>query len=362
MSHRGDREIVINQYSSAIQLQRGRRTRLAIVVPALLIALASACRPNSAAVDEGDARRSPPDPEYLDPSDLYRYPAAAPRADSLGVRDLVDRCRGRVVLLYFWSWYNLDCRSELTRLADVQRQMRTSGLSVVAVNIDDPADWRTRSRPMLMSTRGNYPCVIATAPTLESLRTWLDPAWSYQTPACYIFDRAGETTTRTYEQGALAAAVIAARAHLGLSDRAADRPPSGGPAAEGAAASTGPPRLTLRLLNLRTGAIDDTLLPADITSPESVDPLADRIARSVPDHSRRVAVMPFPSIGDNTDAAAAIERFTRGLRVNGLTDLISPTQTADALASAGLDAAAALQNPRAARDALSADYLIVSVP
>lgn len=289
----------------------------------ILLLAAAGCPPRNSEPPPAPAP-PPPNTARAAVTPLYRYPSYVPIADSLSVRNLVDRSQGHVVMLYFWSRYSADCRLEMPRVVELQQKYADAGLKVIACNVDDPADWEGQTRPLLMSVRGNFPCVVTPEPAREPLRTWLDSRWQYEWPAAFVFSRQGVRTAAVYSASASIAAEIeiAVREQLGRGD-------SEPTTAEGA-------NVEARLIDVRAARVVRSFPAFNVASGEAIDLLAGQIAKQVSSTTRRVAVLPFVSRSKPDaaapDGAAAADRLVRDLRLAGLTDIVEP---AAALAKLG---------------------------
>lgn len=284
----------------------------------------------------------------------YRYPEQTPVADSLAVKELVDRARGSVVVLYFWTRFSDECRAELPRVVRLQAQYRDAGLRVIACNVDDVRDWDGQTRPLLMSVRGNFPCVVVPEASREPLRTWLGSDWKYEWPARFLFNREGVRT-----------AMILAQSPTPFADmELALRDLLGAGAADAASEPVGDaPRVEVKLLDLHNAKAARSFPPLTCTNPEAIDDVADQIARLITRPSARVAVLPFVQRGNPTaphrDGTAAADRLARDLHLAGIGSVVDPAASQVKLQQIKLNAVDIDLDPAALTGKWNVDYVVL---
>lgn len=286
-----------------------------IIFVTLTLAI-TACQP---ARHDGGGRLGD-NPDLVDVRAGYRYPIDAPVTDSAGVRAMIDRARGRVVLLYFWTRLSEGARSELRQLAVLQNRLHGEGLSVIACSLDDAAEWQRQIRPLLASVRGNFPCVVVPEISREPLRNWLAPNWRYECPMRFVIARDGRVVAALPPDEPFARVLqTVENVVLGSS--------SGGARSEPAHAG----ELTIKLIDVRAGRTIVTFPPLKYDDPTAIDAQADGVAQRVTSRTDRVAVLPFVTRAEptqlNDDGLRAAERFARCLRVAGLPDLVEPRES-----------------------------------
>jgi thiol-disulfide isomerase/thioredoxin len=65
---------------------------------------------------------------------------------------------GKIVVLNFWATWCVPCRAEIPALVELQAKYGRSGLQVVGVSIDDPAE---KMKPFVGQYKINYPVLQA---------------------------------------------------------------------------------------------------------------------------------------------------------------------------------------------------------
>lgn len=298
-----------------------------------------------------------------------RYETPAPTADSSAVHDMVLARKGGVVLLSFWTRYMDSPRSDLRDLAALQRRHYASGLRIIACNCDDPAEWNDFTRPLLLSSGANYSCVIVKDTSREALRTWLDPGWSYQMPARFLFDASGQLVNTFVGPRSGIEHVEGAIGFL-LGTAARRSPPRDGATGTmpevGRGIANPPARIAQPSANAESSAVRMTFIDvgrgvastmANVVSldrPDSIDAAAEEIARRVTSPLSRVAVLPSIDALDDP----LLERLVRSLRLAGLKSVEPPETSQRWLDEIGISQPDILAEPAVLRDRWDVSYLI----
>jgi thiol-disulfide isomerase/thioredoxin len=111
-------------------------------------------------------------------------PAAAPAAEPLGARPLVERTqaqfqrdldglRGRVVVVNFWASWCVPCREEMPALEQVSRGYAEAGKPVTVIGVDS-SDVRSEAARFLTEVGVTYPTVY----DRQGLRGGVAASWS----------------------------------------------------------------------------------------------------------------------------------------------------------------------------------------
>jgi peroxiredoxin len=66
--------------------------------------------------------------------------------------------KGKVVVLNFWATWCVPCRAEIPALVELQAKYAGSGLQVIGVSVDDPAE---KMKPFVGQYKINYPVLQA---------------------------------------------------------------------------------------------------------------------------------------------------------------------------------------------------------
>jgi thiol-disulfide isomerase/thioredoxin len=111
--------------------------------------------------------------------------------DETGLQRLLERSRGKVVLLNFWATWCEPCVEEFPDLMKIAREFRPRGLEIILVSIDDPEEIEEKVRPFLQSQGVSFRTYLKEARDDEVFINTLDRTWSGAIPASFIFDREG---------------------------------------------------------------------------------------------------------------------------------------------------------------------------
>lgn len=109
--------------------------------------------------------------------------------DIRGVPLSLDNLKGRVVILRFWSTRCESCKVEMPRLERSYRDLFSSGLTVVAVNMEDPPE---KVAEFAGELRLTYPILIDEGKKVTKLYQ------VYGVPTSFLIDRGGVVRERVY--------------------------------------------------------------------------------------------------------------------------------------------------------------------
>lgn len=106
--------------------------------------------------------------------------------DMAGLPLRLSDLRGKVVVLWFWSFANSNCRAQLPKMVQLHQDWQGKPLVVLGVNADVNADFYARSRKQSgvewRSFRDGQDGQSGPIATRWNVRTW---------PTCYVFDHDG---------------------------------------------------------------------------------------------------------------------------------------------------------------------------
>lgn len=109
--------------------------------------------------------------------DIDLQPLGARKAVRLG------EFRGKAVLLNVWASWCEPCRRELPMLDDAMERLRSKGIEIVAVSVDESA----QDAEAFLRSRYSWSLTFAHAPGSRALRRLDVP----KMPASYVIDRTG---------------------------------------------------------------------------------------------------------------------------------------------------------------------------
>jgi thiol-disulfide isomerase/thioredoxin len=192
---------------------------------ALLLAAGTALA-GAAPVDAGEA---PPGGKSAD-----RGKADFQVVDVDGLKGLLRRQRGRVVLLHIWASWCYPCLQELPLIDKFAREVRLRGVELLSISLDDPARMGPRVAALLRKSAPHLTPNIVQFGDADQLIGAIDPGWAGAIPALFAYDHRGQLrgnligSTSRSELDALVAGLLKAAAAEGVS---APEPAPGSPPA-----------------------------------------------------------------------------------------------------------------------------------
>jgi len=100
--------------------------------------------------------------------------------------------RERPLLVNFWATWCEPCREEFPDLVKIKGQYPSERLDFVIVSLDDAADIGKAVPEFLAQTHaGSLPAYLLNAADQEAAINLVDPTWSGELPATFLYDRAG---------------------------------------------------------------------------------------------------------------------------------------------------------------------------
>jgi thiol-disulfide isomerase/thioredoxin len=122
---------------------------------------------------------------------------APPKVTEIGEADLKSLLgagagRARPLLVNFWATWCAPCREEFPDLVKIREQYGTDKLDFVLVSLDDPSDLGKAVPEFLAEVRATaFPAYLLHAEDDNAAINLVDPTWSGELPATFLYDRAG---------------------------------------------------------------------------------------------------------------------------------------------------------------------------
>jgi thiol-disulfide isomerase/thioredoxin len=161
------------------------------------------------------------------PQTKPKAPAKAPAADPpvvdlKGFRAILDRHRGRPLVVSFWATWCEPCRDEYPLLNELARQYTPQGLVVLGISLDEDAEI-TLVRHFLARYKPVFPNYRIRPGNEEEFAKVVDPKWRGAIPATFFYSRDGRELAQLIGEHPRAEFERAIRAVLGTAT------PSGSP-------------------------------------------------------------------------------------------------------------------------------------
>jgi thiol-disulfide isomerase/thioredoxin len=126
--------------------------------------------------------------------------------DAQGYQKIVQRHRGKPLLMTFWATWCEPCRDEYPMLNELARQYGPKGLQVVGVNFDDEGDLILMRR-FIARYKPIFPNYRKQQGGEAEFKQAVWPDWNGALPASFFYDKDGEQvghvvgagTRETYE-------------------------------------------------------------------------------------------------------------------------------------------------------------------
>ena len=123
--------------------------------------------------------------------------AAPPKVTQIGQEELKSLLgsgaeRARPLLVNFWATWCAPCREEFPDLVKIRQQYAADKLDFVLVSLDDPVDIG-KAVPEFLTEVGatGLPAYLLYAEDDSDAINLVDPTWSGELPATFLYDRMG---------------------------------------------------------------------------------------------------------------------------------------------------------------------------
>ena len=123
--------------------------------------------------------------------------AAAPKVTEIKEADLKSLLgagagRERPLLVNFWATWCGPCREEFPDLVEIRGRYGVDTLDFVLVSLDDPSDIGKAVPEFLAEARATaFPSYLLNADDSDDAINYVDPTWSGELPATFLYDRTG---------------------------------------------------------------------------------------------------------------------------------------------------------------------------
>jgi thiol-disulfide isomerase/thioredoxin len=180
-------------------MTRGLLTTAALCAAlACAAGLTSACAGQDAAPKQGAAKpAAKPQAGAAKPEGGGVKSAAAPKVTEIKEADLKSLLgagagRERPLLVNFWATWCAPCREEFPDLVEIRGQYGPDTLDFVLVSLDDPSEIGKAVPEFLAEAQAAaFPSYLLNADDSDVAINLVDPTWSGELPATFLYDRSG---------------------------------------------------------------------------------------------------------------------------------------------------------------------------
>lgn len=116
--------------------------------------------------------------------------------DAGQLHDVLAGLRGRVVLVNFWATWCRPCLKEIPELTELAEKYDESGLTLVAVSLDDRDSIDVVVRPFLDKWFPEFRTYLSMEADMDAMVSTIDQAWNEILPTSYLLDRNGDLAQR----------------------------------------------------------------------------------------------------------------------------------------------------------------------
>ena len=99
--------------------------------------------------------------------------------------------KGRIVLVDFWATWCVPCRAEMPQLVKLSAKLGARGVDIVTVSADEP-EKEAAAYKVLMENAVGGPFFLKKAADDDKFYAAVDPKWSGEMPALFLYDRTGK--------------------------------------------------------------------------------------------------------------------------------------------------------------------------
>ena len=141
---------------------------------------------------------------------VFAQPAGLIPLDEAGFPKLIASGKGRVLLVDFWATWCAPCRAEMPQLVALDSRYRSRGLKLIAISADEP-EQEAGALEFLRKHNVALPGYIKRPRDDDRFINSIDPKWSGQLPALFLYDRQGAKARSFFGETDLSAIEAALR-------------------------------------------------------------------------------------------------------------------------------------------------------
>jgi thiol-disulfide isomerase/thioredoxin len=111
--------------------------------------------------------------------------------DEASYPKIVAAHKGQVVLVDFWATWCVPCRAEMPQLVKMQLKLGARGVKLITISADEPSK-EAAAFKVLTENSVAPPFYLKKAADDDKFYNLVDPKWSGEMPAMFIYDRSGK--------------------------------------------------------------------------------------------------------------------------------------------------------------------------
>jgi thiol-disulfide isomerase/thioredoxin len=111
-------------------------------------------------------------------------------------RAILDKERGKVIVLNLWATWCVPCLREVPDLITVANELQGAGVTLIGVAVDDPSPGAAQVESFRKKYFPSFRTFARQGSEIDELASVVDPAWNEVVPTTYIIDRQGKVSKR----------------------------------------------------------------------------------------------------------------------------------------------------------------------
>ena len=175
-----------------------RPSRPWFLAPLILAAKAAVIAGFLLAVSQASAASAAPPASAVPPVP----PAQLIKAAEL--RALLDRQRGRVVVLNLWATWCVPCLREIPDLVELEKEFAARGVTLMGLGMDEGSSLQGMVEPFRRKHFPEFRTWLRNEPDMDTLVSVVDPAWNEVLPTTYLIGRDGKLARKIQGKKTLA--------------------------------------------------------------------------------------------------------------------------------------------------------------